>query len=259
VSCPGGIPTKDCSYPWPNGGYKGYPAVNRPEELTGANLYQLNKPEPLIYATNAIMEYAQRIGKSPQDVKNSFDLTVAAVAAYVDRHMTWRDEATNRQVFMAKGYAGYGTNAGAVDFPQPADLTLKYSGNVSNGTPSDDFLGDCEDFAILRATLLRALCFPPWAIWDVINKTRSHEYNVVLYQGAFRIMDRGTIDRYLACNIWGTWYDSSYGWNQTCGPRGYGTDQQKSLIDQTNNYPVQLGRSACAPWSCRNYFKDTCP
>ena len=165
--------------------------------------------------------------------------------------MSWRSDTENQQVFNDNGWGSYSPGW---DFPQPADLTLTISGNLTNASPNDDYQGDCEDHAILRAALLRALGFAPWAIWDAIDNPISHEYNIVLYEGAYRIMDYGLIDRWLDTHTWDS-HKSHYGWNESNGPRGVATANNTFLKNNTNNFP---GTKLCKDWSYSVYYKDHC-
>jgi hypothetical protein len=238
-------------YPMPNGSNAGYP--NATAEQTAANLHRLDKTIVHTHATNAVLEYASATGKTPFEVANTADLMVAAVARYVDRHMSWRSDSTNQTVFAANGWASYSPGW---DFPQPADLTLTISGNLVNAVANDDFQGDCEDHAILRAALLRALGFAPGGIWDVIDNPVTHEYNVVLYEGAYRLMDYGEISRWLATHSWSS-HQSYYGWNQNHGPRGAVAANNTWLSTYADNYPG--GKDDGQPWSYNVYYKDTSP
>ncbi len=240
-----------CTRPAATGGFNGYPAGTN--EQTGANLYRLDQAIVLTHAQNAVMEYAQNQGLTVAQVTATADNLVAAVAFYVDRHMSWRSDADNQPVFAANGFSGYSPGW---DFPQPADLTLTISGDLTNGAANDDFQGDCEDHAILRAALLRALCFAPWAIWDVIDDPVTHEYNVVLYQGAYRLMDYGLITRWLATHTWDS-HQSYYGWNEANGPRGAVAANHTFLVTNTDNYPG--GKECPGGWSFNVYYQATCP
>jgi hypothetical protein len=271
---------KDCSVPtpsvpgtccakgadWPDG--TGYPA--NPNEETGPNLYRLDKPEPSIYAALALYEYCNTCNKasfpycdtcSPSSPCTAGTLTwdqrVAAVALYVDNHMDRRNDTVNRSCFKARGYGAYNPGPGE-DFPQPADLTLRISGTIINNcAPSNDFEGDCEDFAILRAALLRAapICLGAQSIWDAIDGSVTHEYNIVEYHNAYRIMDWGTIDRWIQTHMWDA-HKSYYGWNQSNGPRGWNAPNNEFLKGQTNN--CAKGGTCSIPWSYKSYYKDTC-
>ena len=229
----------------PTGSDNGYPSAT--SEQTGANLYRLDHNIVLNHAQDAVAEYANAMGLTVNDVLATADNMVAAVAWYVDAHMSWRYDdcpappapcgVTNRDVFANNNFGGYSPGW---DFPQPADLTLSISGNVTNATPNDDFMGDCEDHAILRAALLRALGFAPWSIWDAIDRQNdgsiTHEYNIVLYEGAYRIMDYGQINRWLAAHAWDS-HRSYYGWNEDNGPRGANSTTHNYLVNNTDNYP----------------------
>lgn len=248
------------TYTAPNGSNNGYP--NATTEQTGANLYRLDRLVVHNRAQDALAEYVNWYnGQTPStsdditifEAANVADHTVAAVAYYVDRHMSWRDDGQNAAVFAANGFANYSPGW---DFPQPADLTLTISGDLTNGVPNDDYQGDCEDHAILRAALLRALGFAPWAIWDVIDNPVSHEYNVVLYEGAFRLMDYGTIDTWLATHTWDS-HRSYYGWNEEHPYRYVAGTNHDYLVDFVDNYPG--GVDDGNPWSFNVYYKDTSP
>lgn len=244
------------NFPMPTGSNNGYPGTTN--EQTGANLYRLDKSIVLNHALDAVAEYSNASGIPLVQVVSIADNMVAAVAWYVDEHMSWRTDTcdagstscvSNRDVFAANGYGSYSPGW---DFPQPADLTLLISGDVTNAVTNDDFQGDCEDHAILRAALLRALGFAPWAIWDAIDNPITHEYNIVLYEGAYRIMDYGTIDRWLNWHTWSS-HTSYYGWNEDHGPRYVATTNHDYLVNNTDNYPG--GKDDGHPWSHNIYYK----
>jgi len=166
----------------------------------------------------------------------------------------WQDygPVTNRIVFADNGYANYSPGW---DFPQPANLTLTISGNLTNANSRDDYQGDCEDHAILRAALLRVLGFAPWAIWDAIDNPVSHEYNIVLYEGAYRLMDYGRIERFLERHTWDS-HRSHYGWNEDNGPRGVSSTNHDYLKNNTDNFPG--GKECPGDWSYEKYYKSHC-
>ena len=247
--------TGTCS---PFNGVSGYPKTA--QEWTGPNLYRLDRPEPAKYATNAILEYMSAVGPV-----TTADQRVAAIAWYVDKHMSWRDDTQNEQAFTAKGYPC--TPPLGADFPQPADLTLAISGKPVGGVPQDDFIGDCEDFAILRAALLRvpvpiAPTVPSAAIWNVIDQKVSHEYNAVKYNKGYRLMDYGNINRWLMSTpVWDA-HQSYFAWNFDLGPRGWpaptaSPDNHTDLVNNTNNCPAP--GTKCKDWGYLNYYKDICP
>ncbi len=244
------------SYTAPSGSNDGYP--NATSEQTGANLYRLDKAIVRSAAQDALLEYANDQGVSVLEISNIADELVAAVALYVDNHMSWRRDSLNRIVFSDNGWGSYSPGW---DFPQPADLSLTISGNLDNATPNDDYQGDCEDHAILRAALLRALGFAPWAIWDAIDyqpdadRKITHEYNIVLYEGAYRLMDYGRITRWLNTHTWDS-HMSHYGWNEDHGPRSANNTNHNFLKDNTHNFPG--GKTCQDNWSYLIYYRDTC-
>ncbi|MBW7942033.1 MAG: hypothetical protein H3C64_06425 [Candidatus Kuenenia stuttgartiensis] len=242
----------------PNGSNNNYP--NSTSEQTGANLYRLDRRIVRLTAQDALLEYANENNTSVAAISNIADELVGAVAYYVDKHMSWRSDSLNRIVFANNGFGDYSPGW---DFPQPADLTLTISGNLTNAAPNDDYQGDCEDHAILRAALLRALGFAPWAIWDAIDRQKredgtyflTHEYNIVLYEGAFRIMDYGLIDRWLDSHTWNS-HSSYYGWNENNGPRGANATTHNFLKNNTDNFP---GGKACpGEWNYEKYYRSHC-
>ncbi|MCU7851436.1 MAG: hypothetical protein KZQ80_04405 [Candidatus Thiodiazotropha sp. (ex Monitilora ramsayi)] len=233
---------------------------------TAANLYQLSDSIVLQTAYEAILEYVNDCHANPAahanevdnaagitfyDVLTDPDAMVAAVAWFVDRNMRWTSDANNANIL--NNQMGLNYNPGW-DFPIPANYTITYTGDAAFGNPAR-FHGDCEDHAILRAALLRALGFNPDYIWNVIDNPVSHEYNIVAYQGRFRIMDYGTIDRWLATHTWDS-HRSHYGYTETYGKRGTGNSQHNNLVNHGNNYPD--GAPRCAAWDYDNYYADTC-
>lgn len=98
VANPKGVYT----YVQPNGTFNGYPASTA--EQTGANLYRLDMATVRTHAMNAVLEYANAQGMTAAEVLSTADNMVAAVAWYVDAHMSWRDDATNQTVFANNGF-----------------------------------------------------------------------------------------------------------------------------------------------------------
>jgi len=212
----------------------------------------LDKSIVLTHANNAVMEFSNSTGLSIIEVYGVADNLVAAVAFYVDQHMSWRADSANRRIFRENGYSDY---TPGWDFPQPADLTLTISGNLDNATPNDDFQGDCEDHAILRAALLRALGFASWGIWDAIDQNITHEYNIVMYEGAYRIMDYGLIGRWLNSHTWNS-HKTHYGWNEDHGPRGVNSTNNNFIKNNTDNFP---GDKPCdGAWNYNKYYRIKC-
>ena len=71
-----------------------------------------------------------------------------------------------------------------------------WANEYNDGNP---FHGDCEDYAVLRHALLRALSFDRDFVWNVSSP--GHQFNAVLYNGAYRIMDYGYMAIYYKRNI----------------------------------------------------------
>jgi hypothetical protein len=239
---------------------------------TAPNLYQLSDSIVLQTAYEAVQEYVNDCHANPAahgevvnaagqgfaatvtfyDVITDPDLMVAAVAWFVDQNMRWTADGNNETILNTQ--MGLNYNPGW-DFPIPANYTIRYTGDAAFGTPAR-FHGDCEDHAILRAALLRSLGFNPGYVWNVIDNPVSHEYNMVVYQGRFRIMDYGPITRWLATHTWSA-HQSYYGYSERYGARGTGSAQHNDLVNHANNYPD--GAPSCRTWSLNNYYADTCP
>lgn len=218
--------------------------------LSGTRLFNLNMSEVQQTANDALTQYvlgcffAAILGKNattpqcwcnhPDNETNASivwsnakamneiipDILVAAVAWYVDANMGYVYDNVNDYVLNTFHNLNYFSGAGHV----PAYYTIHYtqpSTALINNLHAQDpdwaneyndgklYHGDCEDFAILRHALLRALGFDRNYIWD--GDAPGHEFNVVLYQGALRIMDYGYIYDELCkpsgitVNIYGAW------------------------------------------------------
>ena len=161
------------------------------------------------------------------------DFLVAAVAWYVDQNMGYTYDPENGYVLNTIHSLGY-TPAG---HNIPAHYTIRFTNPLlpanSNMIPAlqaknpawaaeyndgKSYHGDCEDYAILRHALLRSLGFDRRFIWNA--ESPSHVHNIVLYNGAYRIMDYGPIQRYLCCaspindmvfQSWNTDFDEASG------------------------------------------------
>jgi len=227
---------------------------------TGPNLYQLSDPVLSQTAQNVLIEYANNHNVNIASI-NTADLLVAAVAEYVSNHMTWTSDG-NHNPACINGVHGLNYQPGW-DFPIPANYTIRYTGDPRCNCPTD-FCGDCEDHAILRAALLRALGFAPECIWDAIDNPVSHEYNIVVYEGAFRIMDYGPISSWLQTHTWSS-HTSYFGWNEEHGPRGVAASNHTDLTTEAVNYRLHNKILSNVPNICqqspdyKNYYRDTCP
>jgi hypothetical protein len=263
---------------WYNGYIPPTQIPSSPSTQTGPNLYQLSDQVVHDTAYEAAMDYVNDCRANPAvhvsevshrpdlaghpelvdlaDVLSDSDLLVAAIAWFVDRNMTWSDDAHNEPIL--NNTFGLNYHPGW-DFPIPANYPIRYTGDAiftsTYGYAPDRFHGDCEDHAILRAALLRALGMNPSYVWNVMDNPVTHEYNVVAYRGAFRIMDYGPIGRWLATHMWDS-HRSYYGYNENYGPRYPGPFQHLYLAAYANNYPG--GAPLCQAWSYLNYYQDTC-
>lgn len=227
---------------------------------TGPNLYQLSDPVLSQTAQEVLLEYANNHKIAVTDIDTSDEL-VAAVAEYVDAHMTWEsDNDHNPSCINTVHQLNYQPGW---DFPIPANYTIRYTGDARCNCPTE-YCGDCEDHAILRAALLRALGFSPSCIWDVIDNPVSHEYNVVIYEGAYRLMDYGPITSWLDTHTWDA-HRSYFGWNEDHGPRGTSAANHTDLTTNAVNYRLHSNIIAKTPADCQaqpdynNYYKVTCP
>jgi hypothetical protein len=176
------------------------------------------------------------------------DVLVTAVANYVDSNMSWVNDEVNTYVLNTIHNLNYGPGGEGM----PAYYIVHYTDpglhpnlvqtltnhNADWGNWYNDgrrFHGDCEDHAILRHALLRALGFDPRYIWNA--RSPGHEFNVVLYRGSYRIMDYGRIDGY-ACRPSGITRDINAAWNTNFGPR-WSSDVEANLFDEVlkRGYP----------------------
>lgn len=161
------------------------------------------------------------------------DFVVAAVAWYVDQNMGYTYDNANEYVLNTIHSLNYPTGGHNI----PAYYTVYYtdpfqpanSGMIGALQAKDpnwaaayndgkSYHGDCEDYAIFRHALLRSLGFDRRFIWNA--ESPSHEHNIVLYNGAYRIMDYGRIQDYLCCassitdmifQVWNTDFDPQSG------------------------------------------------
>lgn len=225
------------------------------DNSTGTRLFNLNMREVQKTAQDALGLYifgcflAHVLGEDPaacwidypdSDVKCDYvyshsdfsekigpDILVAAVAFYVNGYMKWVSDDINSYVLNTIHGLGYFSGAEQM----PAYYTVHYTNpslhpnlitqlNAHNpdwGMAYNSgklYHGDCEDFAILRHALLRSLGFNRNFIWNA--REPGHEFNIVLYKGAYRIMDYGPIYNYL-CNPGHQGLNAV--WNQRYGPR----------------------------------------
>jgi hypothetical protein len=228
------------------GGFLGWP--DGESQWTGPRLYRLDRDAVTDHAENVLMEYADATDQTLAAVMATSDEVVRAVAWYVEKHHHHNDDADVRASYVDAGgvYAEYASkNDETGDLPLPADMVLDFPYGYGK------FVGDCEDFAILRAALLRRLGFHPFAIWNAINGSKSHEYNVVVYGGAFRIMDTYLMDDQPA--VLTESFDTLWGWNEEKGPR-LANASDDWLEAGADNWPG--GKSDGRDWGPKIYLHE---
>ena len=178
------------------------------------------------------------------------DILVAAVAWYVDAYMSWVNDAANTYVLNTIHNLNYAPGGEGM----PAYYIIHYTDpsrypNMINQLDNQNhnwalaygdgklYHGDCEDHAILRHSLLRALGFDRNFIWN--GRQPGHEYNIVLYKGTYRIMDYGPIYSYLCNPGHGTLNEA---WKQSRGPR-FSSSTKDWLLKLVLNrlYPDRCG------------------
>ena len=198
--------------------------------------------------TRPDLNVVQVFGNSKYSQEIAPDILVTAVANYVDANMSWVNDSANTYVLNTihnLNYAPGGEGMPAfytIHFTDPGnhptlvqDLTnhdAQWGASYNDGRR---FHGDCEDHAILRHALLRALGFDQRYIWNA--RSPGHEFNVVLYRGSYRIMDYGRISGY-ACRPSGITQDINAAWNTNFGPRWSG-NAEDYLLDNVlrRGYP----------------------
>ena len=199
------------------------------------------------------------------DLIDDLDAIMEAVAWYVDEHM---------------GYLGDGSRGSNVPQVQSASYTLQHSGDrgctVDNAhwTPLSPaaYCGDCEDFCILRNTLMRYLGVSPDCAFcaDKINKDDGsgggHSFNIVRYRNKFRIMDYGPVGVWLDTasadrvpfNLWNDVYGDYWCYldkSKIAGPAGCWRVQP---WDRTWNYTS--GNRCPSTWEGNlTYRTSVCP
>lgn len=220
-----------------------------------ADLFSLSSSVVEATAIQALKDYAAEQGEDYNSYYSDFnkaDRYVEAVAWYVDKNMDWiKDE-------------------GDWEGAQKAKRTITNSGSRRDGPYL--YYGDCEDHSILRTALLRSLGFSANCILSARNdpdndqgqfqecrdcdKKSGHVYNLVYYQGRYRIMDYNDLDYYFLysecwCphstdNIFNDHYGSYDGGNKRVNG--------KLLI----NYPGGGPDCPGINWNWRTFYIDVC-
>ncbi len=126
-------------------------------------------------AGDALEEYSAHSGIWLYNLDTS-DEYMEAVAYYVDRHMNYMNDTD----------PSLGWDGGQTFWRTVTESGARGCGN--------DFCGDCDDFAILRMTLLLSIGVSDDCVF--IIEAPGHLYNNVYYGGKFRIMDYGELGRY---------------------------------------------------------------
>jgi hypothetical protein len=179
---------------------------------TSPSAYLYN-PEAIAYvklwADEALCEYAHQIGISVDELDTS-DEYIEAISWYVSLRMGYRGDGSpsepgpNRICFNEVCGLGYEpSDYGHGDFPQPAYYTLCYSGVVppegyirytEKGAEkswypdaSKIFYGDCDDYAILWAALLRSLGVSSSCVFNA--EQPGHAFNIAYYKGKYRVIE----------------------------------------------------------------------
>lgn len=248
----------DCGGNSPAADLQPVAAAVDPGDSDSADLFSLRDADEQrvvrTFATVALLEYAQSRGEDMTAFYGDHrraDRYVEAVAWYVDQHME------------------YVSDGGSFTGAQSAYETLTATGHRG----SKDFAGDCEDHAILRAALLRALGFKPTCIYcaDHHNSvdqgqadechgdkkgSGGHTYNVVVYRGKYRILDYGVMQRRLwaAKAAWNQHVTDNL-WNDHTGKHWSRQDTSPQGSVPLVNYP---GNPCCpsTTWDWRTYFDD---
>jgi len=185
-------------------------------------------------ANDALQEYALYSGEYVGFLDTA-DEYMEAVAYYVDQHMTWTEDNST---------LGWGGG-------QTLWRTVVESGTRGCG---NDYCGDCEDFAILRLALLIAMGVSDDCVYQVTGMTtEGHGWNVVYYEGKFRIMDYGELGKYF------TRQSSLHRPLYILHPQnGYDYSEPEAGMDLIYNYP---GAGGCPPGGYNNttVYCDVCP
>jgi hypothetical protein len=195
----------DCGGPCPA---QCTPCISRaivPGHGSEAGKFSISDPYVLYVAIEAVEEYADCVRddrcRSGLPVVTYFpdysrvnatmiaskaDTVMEAVSYYVDRHMQYM----------------YDSGDGPVQSARETVLNSQFrSGTLNNGTSVDicpnDYCGDCEDFCHFRGGLMRSLGIKADCMFCTDHYDGywggGHTFNVVNYQGKWRIMDYGAM------------------------------------------------------------------
>jgi hypothetical protein len=239
VDCGGPCPSQcmDCLGDWTIG--------------TGPSAY-LYSPDEIDYINGkahvALQEYADylhdehRIDITADELDTS-DEYIEAISWWVAKTMGYRGDDINRICLNDGCGLGYEPeNYGHYDFPQPAYYTLHHSGHCISITYTEDgetktwhpdptktFYGDCEDFGILEAALLRSLGVCHRCIFSA--EQPGHSFNIVYYKGKYRVLEPQL--SVIGCKYYGP--DNL--WNDKIGAFGGSDFDKVRPWEYTLNYP----------------------
>lgn len=171
-------------------------------------------------ALGALSEYAneQDIDYSELDTADEY---IEAISWWVARHMGYRgDDINDACINDVQGLDYDPADYEHYDFVQPAYYTLTYSGcpccdgvtyyeevegthstvaKTWHADPTKWFYGDCDDFAILHAALLRSLGVSHRCIFNA--EQPGHAFNIVYYKGKYRVLEPQVAE--IGCEYYG--------------------------------------------------------
>lgn len=241
IDCGGPCPSQciDCLFDWVIG--------------TGPSAYLYSPGEISVInarANEALQEYADHLHDDyGQDVVvtdlDTSDEYIDAISWWVAKNMGYRGDSINEKCCNDVQHLDYDPDDyGHGDFPQTAYYTLEHSGcNDCNGIthteddeertwhpdPSKRFYGDCEDFGILEAALLRSLGVSYRCIFSA--EQPGHSFNIVYYKGRYRVLEPQANDKH--CKYYGP-YNL---WNDKIGSFACSDFDEVRPWEYTMNYP----------------------
>ena len=240
---------------------------------SGAYLYSLGRAEVLLTARWALLEYAEWLANEKNDPvtydpdnfyagDEKADRYIEAIAWFVHNHMKYKSDPEWYEIFTKDWW-------GSWFGPQPAWRII-----IGSGWRCDkDFCGDCEDFSILRAALLRSLGFSWKCVFSADHHTSKnqgqsvcprdekkgsygHTYNIVYYKGKYRILDYNQMYQRKFSDCWGQNATDNI-WNDHYGKYWNTWDLRPIEGELLMNYP---GHPTCPTgiWNWSTYYNDIC-
>jgi hypothetical protein len=139
----------------------------------------------------------------------------------------------------------------------PPAATIIRRGNIGCGYT---MCGDCDSHSLVRASLLRSLGVSPECIYnadsDWCQGSSLHAFNIVRYNGAYRIMDYGLLGNYFV-QRWDCHHTLNV-WNDYFGAQNYEPHITNMPSLKTYNYPAGYP-CPLSGWTDQTYYKDVCP